>query len=76
MNQRRRENDDEIAELRREFTDFRNKIEPVIEVWATLTRLVHVLRWMGIAAKWIVSILTALGLVWGAIWAAITHYKP
>ena len=66
-NEHRRMADDEVAKLRREFTEFRNKIEPVIEVWATLTTLVTVLRWIGVAAKWVISIGTAIGLIWAAI---------
>lgn len=52
----RRHYDDQIKELRVEFREFRERIEPVIEVWDTLSGLARFLRWVGVAAKWLAVI--------------------
>jgi len=68
MTEQRREDDKEVAELRREFNEFRTKIEPVIEVWESLTGLVKILKWVGLIAKWIAAV--AAGF---AAWSFFTH---
>ena len=38
----------------------KHQLEPVIEVWSTLSGFVGVLRWVGIAAKWVAVIVGAI----------------
>lgn len=53
MNEERRDYDKQIHELRQDFREFRDRIEPVIEVWETLSGLARFLRWVGVVAKWL-----------------------
>lgn len=67
----RRSYDSQLAELRQDLSDLRAMLEPVIEVWGALAGLAKVLKWVGIAAKWIITIGGGLAIIWAAFIYAV-----
>lgn len=47
----------------KDMKELKEKLEPVIEVWASLSGFVKVLRWMAIAAKWLIFFATLIAFV-------------
>jgi len=75
MEEVKRRKDDTIIEelnekvdcLQDQLTSLEQRLDPVIEIWNSLTGLVKVLKWVGLVAKWI-------GIVGGAILAILTLF--